>query len=84
MQLTIEGQDGFNLKGESSLKLISRDVLDLVQQTYNKNHQYPGKVVVVDVLNKKMGLSCLPEQCSLRQPIEIKKEKDLLTNLWTK
>jgi len=39
--LTIEGEDGFQLKEVSPMNLISRDVLDLVSQTINENHQYP-------------------------------------------
>jgi fumarylacetoacetate (FAA) hydrolase family protein len=39
--LTIEGDDGFQLKEVSPMNLISRDVLDLVSQTINENHQYP-------------------------------------------
>ncbi len=39
--LTIEGEDGFKLAEVSKMKKISRDVLDLVGQTINENHQYP-------------------------------------------
>ncbi len=39
--LTIEGEDGFQLREVSPMSLISRDVLDLVAQTINENHQYP-------------------------------------------
>jgi fumarylacetoacetate (FAA) hydrolase family protein len=39
--LTIEGQDGFELEEVSPMNMISRDVLDLVSQTINENHQYP-------------------------------------------
>ena len=41
VHLEVQGQDGFVMRGESSLTKISRDPLDLVQQTFNKNHQYP-------------------------------------------
>jgi fumarylacetoacetate (FAA) hydrolase family protein len=39
--LTVEGEDGFSLKEVSPMNKISRDVLDLVSQTINQNHQYP-------------------------------------------
>jgi fumarylacetoacetate (FAA) hydrolase family protein len=39
--LTVEGMDGFTLKGGSSISNISRDPVDLVAQTINRNHQYP-------------------------------------------
>lgn len=39
--LTVEGRDGFELREGSSMKLISRDVADLVAQTINENHHYP-------------------------------------------
>ena len=39
--LTINGEDGFQLKEVSPMSMISRDVLDLVSQTINENHQYP-------------------------------------------
>jgi fumarylacetoacetate (FAA) hydrolase family protein len=41
ISLTVEGPDGFRMKGSSSLREISRDPLDLVAQTINRNHQYP-------------------------------------------
>ena len=40
--LTIDGpEDGFRLEDGSNMAKISRDVLDLVGQTYNSSHQYP-------------------------------------------
>ena len=39
--LRVKGEDGFVLEGASSMRLISRDPLDLVGQTLNENHQYP-------------------------------------------
>lgn len=39
--LQVEGDDGYQLVGSSSMEEISRDVLDLVGQTINHNHQYP-------------------------------------------
>jgi fumarylacetoacetate (FAA) hydrolase family protein len=41
LELTVEGTDGFVLKGQSSMKEISRDPLDLVRQTIGGHHQYP-------------------------------------------
>lgn len=42
VSLRIEGQDdGFRLEGESDMTEISRDPLDLVEQTVGNHHQYP-------------------------------------------
>jgi fumarylacetoacetate (FAA) hydrolase family protein len=41
LDLSIEGEDGFVLKGRSTMREISRDPLDLVAQTIGKHHQYP-------------------------------------------
>lgn len=41
LDLLIEGEDGFVLKGRSTMREISRDPLDLVSQTIGKHHQYP-------------------------------------------
>jgi fumarylacetoacetate (FAA) hydrolase family protein len=41
IELTVEGTDGFVLRGASTMREISRDPLDLVAQTLNANHQYP-------------------------------------------
>ncbi|MDB5946627.1 MAG: fumarylacetoacetate hydrolase [Ramlibacter sp.] len=41
VQLEVRGPDGFVLRGDSSMAQISRDPLDLVQQTIGKHHQYP-------------------------------------------
>jgi fumarylacetoacetate (FAA) hydrolase family protein len=41
VELVVEGEDGFRLSEASQLRKISRDVLDLVSQTINENHQYP-------------------------------------------
>ncbi|WAC23426.1 fumarylacetoacetate hydrolase family protein [Blastomonas sp. SL216] len=40
IRLTIAGTDGYVLKGESNMREISRDPLDLVDQTLSE-HQYP-------------------------------------------
>ncbi len=44
--LTIQGEDDFHLSEVSRMSLISRDVLDLVTQTINENHQYPDGVAL--------------------------------------
>ncbi len=41
LDMTVTGEDGFVLKGHSSMKEISRDPTDLVKQTIGKHHQYP-------------------------------------------
>ena len=44
--LKVEGEDGFELDGQSSMREISRDPADLVAQTINRNHQYPDGFVL--------------------------------------
>jgi fumarylacetoacetate (FAA) hydrolase family protein len=39
--LQVRGEDGFELRGESTMRLISRDPLELIGQTIGKHHQYP-------------------------------------------
>jgi fumarylacetoacetate (FAA) hydrolase family protein len=39
--LEVEGPDNFRLEGDSSMRQMSRDVVDLVTQTLGKHHQYP-------------------------------------------
>lgn len=41
VSLRVTGEDGFGLSGQSSMRLISRDPLDLAGQTLSSNHQYP-------------------------------------------
>jgi len=41
LTLKVTGEDGFALLGASSMAKISRDPLDLVNQTYGAHHQYP-------------------------------------------
>ena len=41
ISLKVIGQDGFEMSGHSSMRLISRDPLDLVSQTLSSSHQYP-------------------------------------------
>lgn len=41
LTLEVTGEDGFHLRGQSSMSQISRDPLDLVGQTCGPHHQYP-------------------------------------------
>ncbi len=42
LELIVEGEDdGFVMRGASSMKKISRDPQDLAEQTLSKTHQYP-------------------------------------------
>lgn len=41
ISLKVVGTDGFEMSGQSSMRLISRDPLDLVGQTLSSAHQYP-------------------------------------------
>lgn len=47
VSLRVEGEDGFVLTGESSMRLISRDPLDLVSQAFGRNHQYPDGMALM-------------------------------------
>ena len=44
--LHVQGPDGFTFSAQSSMSKISRDPLDLVQQTIGANHQYPDGVML--------------------------------------
>lgn len=46
VDLEIRGQDGFTLRGCSTMAEISRDPLDLVAQTIGKSHHYPDGFVL--------------------------------------
>jgi len=46
LTVTVTGADGYRLDEVSSMRKISRDVLDLVGQTINANHQYPDGFVL--------------------------------------
>ncbi|MFF7073826.1 fumarylacetoacetate hydrolase family protein [Streptomyces pseudovenezuelae] len=46
IDLRVEGMDGYVLHGSSSLREISRDVLDLVAAAYGRHHQYPDGFVL--------------------------------------
>jgi len=41
IKLDLVGLDGFTMSGSSSMRLISRDPLELVQQVIGPEHQYP-------------------------------------------
>jgi fumarylacetoacetate (FAA) hydrolase family protein len=41
LELQIEGPDGFSLRGSSSMSMISRDPLELVDHLMGTSHQYP-------------------------------------------
>lgn len=41
LTMVVTGPEGFEMKGGSSLSMISRDPLDLVAQAIGANHQYP-------------------------------------------
>ena len=41
VSLKVEGEDGFVLKGRSSMREIARDPADLVKQMLGRHHQYP-------------------------------------------
>jgi fumarylacetoacetate (FAA) hydrolase family protein len=44
--LTVEGEDGFQLEGRSSMAEIARDPADLVEQMMGRHHQYPDGAVL--------------------------------------
>jgi fumarylacetoacetate (FAA) hydrolase family protein len=46
VSLRVEGEDGFVLRGESSMSEISRDPAELVAQMMGETHQYPDGVVL--------------------------------------
>ena len=46
ISLTVDGLEGFRLEGNSSMKYISRDPLELVQHCKGNHHQYPDGLVL--------------------------------------
>jgi fumarylacetoacetate (FAA) hydrolase family protein len=46
VNLLVEGEDGFTLRGASSMREISRDPLDLVTAAMGRYHQYPDGMVL--------------------------------------
>jgi fumarylacetoacetate (FAA) hydrolase family protein len=47
ISLRVEGEDGFLLEGRSSMAEISRDPVDLVDQTLGPSHAYPDGFVLL-------------------------------------
>ena len=41
LSLEVRGEEGYALEGASSMRLISRDPLELIGQTIGRHHQYP-------------------------------------------
>jgi len=46
VSLRVEGEDGFELAGRSSMAQIARDPADLVRQMLGRHHQYPDGAVL--------------------------------------
>jgi len=46
IELTVDGPEGYQLRGSSDVSQISRDPLDLVRHAINDNHQYPDGLVL--------------------------------------
>jgi fumarylacetoacetate (FAA) hydrolase family protein len=46
VSLRVEGEDGFELQGRSSMAEIARDPADLVRQLMGRHHQYPDGAVL--------------------------------------
>jgi fumarylacetoacetate (FAA) hydrolase family protein len=46
VNLKVEGEDGFELDGRSSMAEIARDPADLVRQLLGRHHQYPDGAVL--------------------------------------
>ena len=46
VSLRVEGEDGFELTGRSSMAEIARDPADLVKQLLGRHHQYPDGAVL--------------------------------------
>jgi fumarylacetoacetate (FAA) hydrolase family protein len=46
VSLKVEGEDGFELEGRSSMAEIARDPADLVKQMTGRHHQYPDGAVL--------------------------------------
>ena len=46
LAMQVVGPEGFRMEGSSSLRLISRDPLELVEHAIGPNHQYPDGLVL--------------------------------------
>lgn len=47
IELEVIGEDGFEMQGRSSLSEISRDPVELVEQTMGSHHQYPDGLALM-------------------------------------
>ena len=46
IDLAVDGEDGFSLRGGSAMSKISRDPADIMSATISKDHQYPDGVAL--------------------------------------
>jgi fumarylacetoacetate (FAA) hydrolase family protein len=46
IRVSVDGMDGFKLRGSSDVSQISRSPMEIIKQTINRTHQYPDGVVV--------------------------------------
>jgi fumarylacetoacetate (FAA) hydrolase family protein len=46
LAMQVHGPEGFRMEGSSSLRLFSRDALELVEHAIGPNHQYPDGLVL--------------------------------------
>jgi fumarylacetoacetate (FAA) hydrolase family protein len=46
IRVSVDGMDGFKLRGSSDVSQISRSPLEIIKQTINRTHQYPDGVVL--------------------------------------
>ena len=46
LAMRVDGPEGFSMDGSSSMAMISRDPLDLVQHAIGPNHQYPDGLML--------------------------------------
>jgi fumarylacetoacetate (FAA) hydrolase family protein len=46
LSMRVDGPEGFEMTGASSMSMISRDPLDLVSQAIGPNHQYPDGLML--------------------------------------
>jgi fumarylacetoacetate (FAA) hydrolase family protein len=46
IRVSVDGMDGFKLRGSSDVSQISRSPKEIIKQTINRTHQYPDGVVV--------------------------------------
>jgi fumarylacetoacetate (FAA) hydrolase family protein len=46
ISLTVQGEEGYELRGSSSMSKISRDPLELVQHAMGPHHQYPDGILL--------------------------------------